>query len=546
MGLKPHFSFERDDIMDRLYVNGKIHSMNEHGDIYHSMGLGNGRIIFLSQENDAPEGCAEIIDLKGKSVFPGFIDSHLHMLNYAFVNCSYNMQSETSVAGIIHSCREIAKTLDEKGSENWVYGRGWNEGNFTDKKEYLTREDLDKISESRPILLIRVCGHIAAVNTKALEIVSKLENADAFEDEIDYEKGLLYEAAVKLCYNVMSEPTVDEIKGYIRYAQKEMNACGITSVETDNFLSLPGRNRQRIMQAYQEMSRDNELTVKVREQASFVSFEDVKAFIDDGYRTGDGDSFYSVGPIKLYLDGSLGAKTALLNEPYRNDGENRGLMRHSAEELQAMVDYSYEHDMQILVHAIGDGACDIVMNAYENAIKKFGRKPVRLAINHLQIVSDDLFDRMKTYDILGYIQPVFVPSDKNMITNLIGEERAKNSYLWKTMADKGLHLCGGSDSPVESFDILNNIQFAVTRDALNEKTDGWHPEEKLSVDASIRLFTIWNAYGAFKENEYGSLELGKAADFVILDHDIYEVDPHEIKDISVCETVVNGNVVYRK
>ena len=114
------------------------------------------------------------------------------------------------------------------------------------------------------------------------------------------------------------------------------------------------------------------------------------------------------------------------------------------------------------------------------------------------------------------------------------------------MADKGLHLCGGSDSPVENFDILNNIQFAVTRDALNEKTDGWHPEEKLSVDASIRLFTIWNAYGAFKENEYGSLELGKAADFVILDRDIYEVDPHEIKDITVCETVVNGNTVFKK
>jgi len=151
---------------------------------------------------------------------------------------------------------------------------------------------------------------------------------------------------------------------------------------------------------------------------------------------------------------------------------------------------------------------------------------------------------MKEYDILGYIQPVFVPSDKGIIARLVGEERAEKSYLWKTMLDKGLHLCGGSDSPVESFNILANIQTAVTRDGLNENTEGWHPEEKLTVDESLRLFTIWNAYGAFEEEKKGSLEIGKSADFVILDDDIYETDPHSIKDITICETVVDGKVVY--
>ena len=172
--------------------------------------------------------------------------------------------------------------------------------------------------------------------------------------------------------------------------------------------------------------------------------------------------------------------------------------------------------MQLLIHAIGDKASDMVCDAYIKAIEKYGRRDSRLAINHLQIVSDDLFDKMKEYGILAFIQPVFVASDKGIVAGLTGEGPAARSYLWKTMLDKGLVCCGGSDAPVESFDVLENIQIAVTRDKIGEVTDGWHPQEKLTVDEAVSLFTTGNAYEAFEEDIRGSLEVGKLADMTVL------------------------------
>ena len=269
----------------------------------------------------------------------------------------------------------------------------------------------------------------------------------------------------------------------------------------------------------------------------------MKAFIDQGYRTGQGSDYYKIGPIKLYQDGSLGAKTALMNHPYLGE-DNCGIAVHDAADLQRCVDYAYSHDMQILIHAIGDKAADMVCTAYENTIEKFGKKEKRLAINHLQIVSDDLFDRMKANDILAFIQPIFVASDKKIIASLVGEEVAQRSYLWKTMLKKGLICCGGSDAPVERFDVLENIQVAVTRDALHEKTEGWHPQEKLSVLEALRMFTISNAYASFDEQNKGSLEIGKAADLVLLSNDPFTTDAHSIAQIQVLKTYVDGKEVY--
>lgn len=534
--------------MDRIFKNGKVYSVDDKNRFYTALGIEDGKIVFLGYDDDVDSIDAdEIIDLQGRTVLPGFIDSHIHLLNYAFVKCNYNMLKDSSISKIIEKGKEIGRDLDESGDDKWIYGRGWNELNFiTGDKRVLTKQDLDEISLTRPILFIRVCGHIATVNSKALEIVNGLENIKEYESQIDNETGILSEAAVKLCYNVMTEPSLEEIKDHIKYVLKDLSTCGITSTQSDDFLSLPGRNVERIMQAYRELDKTGELTVKIREQPSFISYDDVKKFIDDGHRTGDGTDYYSVGPIKLYIDGSLGAKTALMNEPYEGEESNCGMIRHTIEELQDCVDYSYSHDMQILLHAIGDKAADIAMDAYEDTIKRYGQKPLRLAINHLQIVSTDLFDRMAEYGILSYIQPVFVPTDKPVIEKLVGKERADRSYMWKTMLNKGLVCCGGSDSPVESFNILQNIQYAVTRDALDEKTDGWHPDEKLTVEEAVRLFTIWNAYGAFEENEKGSLEIGKAADLTILDKDIFEVDPHDIASIKVVATIVDGKTIYKK
>ena len=533
--------------MDKIYYNGKIHSMDKDNNRYTAIGISGNKISFLGTNLESQKiETATRIDLKGKTVLPGFIDSHLHMLNYAFLANSYKMYDASSIKNIIEEGRNHAYAMEGESANQWLYGRGWNQDNFSDEKRFLTKADLDKISTDRPILFIRMCGHVAAVNSKALEMVMKLNETKDYMTQIDTKKGILTEASVKLCYNIMNPPTVEQIKQMILSVQGDYNKAGITAVESDNFLSLPGRNWQNIMTAYKELETEKKLTLRVREQASFTAFDDMKEFIDSGNRTNQGGAFYKVGPIKLYQDGSLGAKTALLNEPYGGSKANCGIMVHSEEELGKMVEYSYKNDMQILTHTIGDKASDMVCTAYEKAIQKYGDKNLRLAINHLQFISSDLIERMAKSNILAYIQPVFVAGDKNFVGKYIGPKREKLSYIWKSMEDGGLVCCGGSDSPVENFDILENIQIAVTRDGLNEKSNGWMPDQKLSIEESIRLFTTNNAYGAFEEKSRGTIETGKLADIVILDKDPFEVEPHQVNSIKIELTMVDGEVVYHR
>ena len=487
--------------MDKLFYNGRIYSIDDTDSIYEAVGIKDGKIVFLGTNDEAAKAeAAEKVDLSGKTVLPGFVDSHLHMLNYAFVKAAY-------------------------------------------EKSPLTRCDLDRSSREIPILFIRVCGHKAAVNTKALKIIMDLEQTKDYIEQIDQENGILTEASVKLCYNAMQEPTVEEIKDMILTAQRDINAAGITGVETDNFLSLPGRNSERIMKAYRELEEEGLLTLRIREQASFTAYDHMKEFIDKGYRTGDGGEYYTIGPVKLYEDGSLGARTALMNSPYLGT-DTYGTAVHDQADTDRLVDYAYKNDMQILIHAIGDKASDMVCDAYEKAIEKYGDKGSRLAINHLQVISPDLIGRMKAHGIVAYIQPLFVASDRDIIGKLMGEEVAARSYMWRTMQDSGIVCGGGSDSPVESFDVLKNIQVAVTRDRLEDKTDGWHPSEKLTISEAVRMFTANNAYLAFEEHRRGSIEIGKDADMTVLERDIFQADPHEIGEIKISKTIVAGKEVY--
>lgn len=540
-----HRLSEVEENVDKLYYNGKIYSIDKDNHQYTAIGVKNGRIAFLGDDKEAETmDAGERIDLEGKTMLPGFIDSHLHLLNYAFVLEAYSMLGVDSIQKVIDDGKNLLTEMRDTDSSEWLYGRGWNEQSFKDEKRFLTKQDLDKISTERPILFLRVCGHVAAVNSKGLEIVMGLKNTKDYLDQIDVENGILTEASAKLCYHAMDVPSVEKVKSMILRVQPDFSRCGITSVESDDFLSLPGRDRKAIVKAQQELDEEGKLELRIREQAAFTCFEEMKSYIDDGFRTGQGSDFYSIGSVKLYQDGSLGGRTALLHEPYEQDDGNCGTTVHDEKDLQNCVDYAYDHDMQILIHAIGDKASDMVCDAYIHAMKKYGKKDLRLAINHLQIVSENLFGRMKENDIIAYIQPVFVASDKANLRNLVGEKREKNAYAWKTLLDRGIPCCGGSDAPVESFDILQNIQIAVTRDGLDEVSEGWKPEEKLSVLEAVKLFTIGNAYGAFEEEKKGSLEIGKLADMVVLDADIFETDPHKISKISVLRTIVGGKDVY--
>lgn len=532
--------------IDIIYYNGKISTLDDADTFYEAVGVTGGKVAFLGTTEDALNLKAEVkIDLKGRLLLPGFVDSHLHMLHYAFVENSVKLFDCRSVSDMLSAA---GKRLSQRQQRplNWLFCRGWNEELFDDP-EYPNKDQLDELADDIPIIMVRVCGHTAVCNTCGLEKLKQIREYPEIRRDVNEETGVLKENAVQFFYSILDAPPQEEVEYLIKYSIRDLNRAGITAIQSDDLASLPGKNWRRIMKAYQALDEKNELNLRVYEQCLFERFEDLKTFISEGYRTGDGGRYYTIGPVKLLQDGSLGARTAALQEPYEGDSSNRGLIIYSQDELNEIVSFCDKHHMQIAVHCIGDRAMDMVIQAVKNSPYRKENPKDRHGIVHAQITNQKILEDMAKEHILAYIQPVFIDLDMDVVESRIGRNRMDKVYAWQSMLDLGIRTMGGSDAPVVSFNILENIYFAVTRKNINgQPAEGWLPEEKLSLGEALRLFTKYAAYGSYTENENGTVELGKNADFVVLSEDIYKSQPEHIKDIQVDMTIVAGKTVYER
>lgn len=532
--------------MDKLFYNAKVDTRDGAGTIAQAVGVTDDKIVFVGTTEEGEKLCpAERIDLNGAYVLPGFNDTHLHILNYAFVASAYLMFDKTSIKMLLEDAKTFAAEHGISG-EKWLFGRGWNHELFTDEKRFLTRKDLDAISTDYPVYFIRTCGHVAAANSKALEKIMALEKTKQYAHFIDEENGVLLEASVKLVYDAMIPPTQDEVETLIQLGARDLNACGITGIQTDDFLSLPGRDPQTIINAYNNLQCKGKLNVRVYEQSAFTKKEDMERFLSWGYRTGMGGPYFKIGPIKLLQDGGLGAHTALLRQPYADAPDELGLQIHDTETFYAMIKEAHDMGMQIAVHTIGDGALEMLLDALQAAQKDNPREDCRHGGVHTQITDRGLIERMAKEKVIAYIQPIFIEDDIGVCERCVGPERTAGSYAWKTMLELGVHISGGSDAPVMRFNTLENIQTAVTRQKMDGYPEGgWLPDQKLTVDEAIDLFTKNAPYSTFEETVRGTIEVGKYADMVVLGQDIHEVAPNNIKDIPVLRTIVGGRTVYQ-
>ena len=503
--------------MDRIFYNGKISTLDADDTFCSAVGVKDGKIVFTGTDEEAAAFEAkERIDLKGRLLLPGFVDSHLHMLHYAFVANSVRLFDCKSVEETYAAAKARLDKREERPL-NWLFCRGWNEEHF-DRPVYPTKTELDALADDIPVIMVRVCGHMAVTNTCGLEKLKKIKEYPEIKNEIDEETGLLKENAVQFYYSVLDAPPAEEIEYLIKYSIADLNKAGITGIQSDDLASLPGKDWRRIMNAYKSLDSRGELNLRIYEQCLFERFEDLKTFIGEGYRTGDCGGRFTIGPVKLLHDGALGARTA-----------------------------ADENHMQIAVHCIGDRAMDMVLTAIEKSPARADNPKNRHGIVHCQITNRRILERMAKDNVLAYIQPVFVDLDMDIVEDRIGKERMDGVDAWKSMLDLGIRTMGGSDAPVVSFDIMENIYFAVTRKNIHGKPEnGWIPEEKLPVSEAVRLFTKYPAYGSYSEDVNGTVEPGKNADFVILSEDIYSVDPDRIKDIKVDMTVVAGETVYER
>lgn len=537
--------------MDTIFYNGKIYTQDKAYPECSALAVKKGVIMAMGTDEEVlklADVNTEKIDLAGRLMLPGFVDSHLHLLFYAQEASLIDLTETGSLAEVQNLCAEKIEWAKEKGK--WVQGIGFNH-DYWDVKEIPTRKDLDQVSTEVPITIRRACHHITVCNTKAMEIVG-LMNEKQGETEASMgfyadgtPDGILREDTQMAITDALPLPDVEEIKELIVFGCKKAAEQGIVEVHSDDFLLIPGEAGEKVMQAYIELSEAGELPIRMYQQCNLWGYDLLKSFLDAGHRTGDCYGFYKIGPLKIVGDGSLGVHTAAMRKPYLNDPATKGIPDYTDEDLYAMCKLAHDSGMQIATHSIGDGSLQQILDAYERVQTENPRADCRHGVIHCQIMDEEQQDRFKKQNLLAYVQPIFLRADMNIVDDCVGKELAKTSYNWRRYEDLGVHQSGGSDAPVEKFDILPNIEYAVTRTNY-ETQKSWYPENSVTLEEAIRMFTYEGAYAAFSENERGSLTVGKYADLVVLDKDLFEIPAQDIHTAKVDLTMVEGKIAYRR
>lgn len=538
------------DNMDRIFYNGQIKTLDDQYPMVSAVAVKNGIVMAVGSDEEmkALAGPAtEMVDLKGAFMCPGLIDSHMHLLLLS----NKLRRTDIGVAKTFKECMDImAKAAEaKKGTDGWAMGIGFNQDDWTDCNEVPTRLDLDKACGDVPAYIERACGHIATLNTKAMELMGMMNEKEGesqyklryFEDGTP--NGVLCEDTVRLVEEYFPVPTVPEMKQLILMGANYIASKGLAGVHSDDLnLVVPVKDMPVILQAYKELSEADELPIRVHQQCRMLNLPMIEKFCSEyKVRTKWGKNF-TIGDIKIMGDGSLGAHTAVLRGEYKNAPDDHGIPLHGDEELYAMFRVAHNAGYPIVVHVIGDGAMDQVVNGYELVMNENPKPNMRHGIIHCQIMDEAQQDRFVKLNLLAYAQPVFVRYDSQIVDDCVGSELAKTSYNWRRYIDLGVHMSGGSDCPVEDCDPLANMYYAVTRMGMDGKP--WYPENAVTMEEALRMFTIEGAYSAFEEAERGSITIGKYADFTVLDKNIMENPPEELLNTKVLMTVVNGKTVY--
>ncbi|MDR7869329.1 MAG: amidohydrolase [Tissierellaceae bacterium] len=529
--------------MRTILKNGKIYI--EKDNFVEALLLENEVILELgSNEEISTYDSDEVIDLEGKTVLPGLNDSHLHLAGVGSTMTSCNLTPARSIDDLINLGKDFMAKNPKLTS---IAGRGWNQDYFTSgEKRMPTRFDLDKISTDIPIVFVRVCGHMATGNTKALELLSVDENTKVDGGVIELgtdgkPNGIFSENAVAFLNSAIPNKTEDDIENEFLKAVDYAISLGITSVQS---CDVSKEDNQSMFNIIHNIYKNNKTKLRYSHQFNYQDINDFKDYLNTEFNTGDYDEkFLSKGALKLFIDGSLGARTALMLNDYNDAPGTKGVQVLTLEQLDQICSLAAENEIRIVTHAIGDGAVEMVLNAYEKILVN-GKNPLRHGIVHCQITSKEQLERIAKLNIAVMYQPIFLDYDLNIVEDRVGKELSSTSYAFNTLFQLGAPISLGTDAPVEDCNPWYNLYCAVTRKGLNGKPeDGFYPNEKMDIQDAIDCYTYGSAYNEFKENFKGRLKPGFVADLIVLDKDIFTINPDEIKDIVVERTMIDGNFI---
>jgi len=538
--------------VDLLVKDAIVYTVDDRFSTCTAFVVKDGRIVDTgsAEEMGKRYNAQETLSLEGKYVYPGWIDAHCHFVGYGKSLSAVDAAGTSSLEEIIVLLKKHQANRPESSPDTWITGRGWDQNDW-EVKEFPDRSMLDEHFPDTPILLRRIDGHAAWANTRALELAGVTAASKAKGGTVILKDGeptgIFIDNAIDLVSSIVPESTEEQIVQALKDAQKNCFQVGLTSV---NDAGLPMSGVKLIDRMHRSgegvklidrMHRSGELKMRINAWLS-PSKENYTHFVEKGpYRT----DHLSVNTIKLFTDGALGSRGALMLEEYSDDHGNHGLLLTPLEKLEELSRRAYEHNFAIATHCIGDSANRETLKIYAEILG--GKNDRRWRIEHAQIIHPDDFHYFGDYNIVPSVQSTHATSDMYWADERIGEERLKGAYAYKQLLEENGWIPNGSDFPVEQINPLFGFYAAVVRkDQAGYPDNGFQTENAITREEALRAMTIWAAKAAFEEDLKGSLEKGKLADFVVTSKDLMTAPEEELFNIKVDATYSGGEVVFKR
>lgn len=534
---------------DIVFKNGNVYTVNDKSPRAEAIAVTKDRIVFVGSNAEAQKfvgSKTRVVDLQGKTVLPGFTDSHQHLAGVGSREMTLNLEGITSLEDFL---KAVKVRVDQAKPGEWITGRGWIE-TFWKPPTFPTRWDLDKIAPNNPVGLTRADGHASVVNSAALKIAGIDKNTpNPFGGEISKDKngepnGMLLDAAQGLFRrHVPSASAADAERAIILGAARDVS-LGWTQIHDAG-------GTYNDVELYKKLYGEGKIKLRVY-KAVHGPGPSADRLLNGGAVVNAFDNRFNARTIKVVSDGALGSRGAALLQPYADAANTSGFLTVKREELAPMLELALKNGIQVETHAIGDYANRFILDEYEKALNAVPPKDRKIAeprwrVEHAQVVNPSDIPRFKKLGIIPSMQPSHAIGDLHFAPSRVGVERLAGAYAWQSFIKLGVIVPGGSDAPVERGEPMIEFYAAVARkDQKGFSGPGWHPEEAVTRDQALKMFTIWPAVASFSETLVGSIEVGKLADFTILSADIMKIPEMDILKTRNVMTVINGEIVYEE
>lgn len=529
--------------MGTLWYGGIIYTMDKENETVEAVYTNNGFIIETGDYRtlilEFEKEITRYMDLEGKTMFPGLVDSHLHIIGHGEKIVNLDLSAMTSPEEVKRALAERVRSLEP---DEWLVGEGWNENQWEDPS-VIHKSELDAITTEHPVILSRVCRHALIANSKAMEVAGVSEATEdpqgglIFRDDKGRTTGYFLDTAQDYIKQVVPNLSKESLKKHVQLAVDDLLKNGLVGGHSEDLFYYGSFNK-----TFQAFCEAIDGTTRKFRTNLLVHHEVINDMNEEGLGYGDGTPFIELGAMKIFSDGALGGRTAWLTEPYSDDPENKGINIHSRADLEKLIKKARDNEMPVAVHAIGDKAVEEVVEVLRKYPLQNRRRD---RIIHAQITNPDLINKLQQVNAVLDIQPTFVASDFPWVIERIGENRLPYAYPWKTFLESGIACAGGSDAPIEDINPLLGIQAAVLRkSSADGKTYG--ESQKLTLFEAISLYTTGSAYAIGRETERGRILPQYTADFTIFEENLFDLPAEKLHEARVAQTVVEDQIMYER